>query len=83
VSDISNRGIYLISPRKRELGSTLQFRIPLAGEMIGGADALIDAHGKVVGVETYTTGVEESIGVAATIERFEIQRDAVRPCSSL
>ncbi|HMD31404.1 MAG TPA: PilZ domain-containing protein [Candidatus Acidoferrales bacterium] len=78
--DISTRGVYFLIDQHLEAGSTLDFMLTLPAEITQGTEVFIHAQGKVVRVEQKPGEVQERLGVAAVIEKYDIIR--AEPASS-
>ena len=72
--DISSSGVYLEFSTPIDVGSSLDFVLTLPGEITQGKSVRVRCKGKVVRVDRAATE-GNSIGVAATIERYEFVRE--------
>lgn len=72
--DISTRGVYFTIDEQLEAGSELDLTLTLPAEITQGAEVFVRAQGKVVRVERQADDVNEHLGVAAVIERYDIIR---------
>lgn len=73
--DISTGGVYFTTYEPLTPGCALAFTLVLPAELTGGAEILICAKGKVVRTEKRLDQGIERMGVAATIERYEIVKE--------
>src|SRR5271154_5729927 len=73
--DISTRGVYFILDNDLNAGSELDLTMTLPAEVTGGTEVFIRAIGKVVRIERRSADGDQSVGVAAVIERYEIVRN--------
>ncbi|MGH9775391.1 MAG: PilZ domain-containing protein [Candidatus Acidiferrales bacterium] len=72
--DISTRGVYFMVAREITPGTELDFTLTLPAEITRGTEVFVRAHGRVVRVDKRGEEAQESIGVAAVIERYDIIR---------
>lgn len=72
--DISTRGVYFTVHKELAPGTELDFTLTLPSEITRGADVFVRAHGRVVRIDKNQNEQQESIGVAAVIERYDIIR---------
>lgn len=72
--DISSSGVYLEFSTPMDLGSSLEFVLTLPAEITKGQAVRVKCLGKVIRVDKGHAG-ENSIGVAATIDRYEFLRE--------
>ena len=70
--NLSSTGVYFVVGETVELGSLLEFIITLPDEISMSGPVRLMCKGKVTRVEQQE---ETLIGIAATIERYEFQRD--------
>ncbi len=73
--DISSSGVYLEFSTPMDVGSSLEFILTLPAEITKGQAVKVRCKGKVVRVDHPQTPEAASVGVAATIERYEFVRD--------
>lgn len=72
--DISTRGVYFMIDQDLSPGSALDFMLTLPADITRGTEVFIHAQGKVVRVEGTSQQGENSIGIAAVIEEYDIVR---------
>jgi hypothetical protein len=72
--DISSSGVFLEFSTPMNIGSSLEFVLTLPAEITKGQAVRVRCKGKVVRVEQ--AAKDGSVGVAATIERYEFVRSA-------
>jgi len=73
--DISTRGVYFIMNKDMAPGTELDFTLTLPAEITRGTEVFVRAHGRVVRVDKRQEEEEqESVGIAAVIERYDIIR---------
>jgi PilZ domain len=72
--DISTRGVYFMMNKDLTPGTEVDFTLTLPAEITRGTEVFVRAHGRVVRVDRQTDEDQESIGVAAVIERYDIIR---------
>ena len=72
--DISSSGVYLEFASPMDIGSSLEFVLTLPAEITKGQAVRVKCLGKVIRVDKGLTS-ESSVGVAATIDRYEFLRD--------
>jgi c-di-GMP-binding flagellar brake protein YcgR len=72
--DISTRGLYFVVDQNLEAGSELDLTLTLPAEITHGAEVFVRVLGKVVRVERHSEDGSTRMGVAATIERYDIIR---------
>ena len=72
--DISTKGVYFIMQKELAPGTEVDFTLTLPAEITRGSEVFVRAHGRVVRVDRQHDDVEDSIGVAAVIERYDIIR---------
>ncbi len=70
--DISTSGIYFTTYEPLTPGCAVAFTLVLPADLTRGAEVLICAQGKVMRTEKRLENGIERMGVAATIERYEI-----------
>ena len=70
--DISSSGVYFNFDSELEVGTTLEFVLTLPEETTRGIPVQLKCMGKVVRVDR--SGETSSVGIAATIERYEFMR---------
>lgn len=73
--DISSSGVYLEFSTPMDIGSSLEFVLTLPAEITKGQAVRVKCMGKVIRVDKGLTA-ENSVGVAATIDRYEFLRDS-------
>ena len=73
--DISTSGVYFTTYAPLILGSAVAFTLVLPPDFTGGSEVLICAQGKVVRTEPRWEKGLGRIGVAATIEKYEIIKE--------
>lgn len=73
--DICTGGIYFTTYEPLTPGCELAFTFVLSTDLTRGGEAIICAQGKVVRTEKRLEKGIERMGVAATIERYEIVKD--------
>ncbi len=73
--DISSSGVYFEFSAPIDVGSSLEFILTLPGEITQGNAVRVRCRGKVVRVDR-TSGDGDTLGLAATIERYEFVRDS-------
>ena len=71
--NVSSSGVYFEFSTPLGVGTTLEFVLTLPGQITKGSPVRIKCIGKVVRVDTGGSEAE-SVGVAATIERYEFLR---------
>ena len=71
--DISSSGVYLEFSTPLDLGSSLEFVLTLPAEITKGQAVRVKCLGKVIRVDKGLTA--DSVGVAATIDRYEFLRE--------
>jgi c-di-GMP-binding flagellar brake protein YcgR len=69
--DISTSGIYFTLPEPLPPKSTFQFSVTLPPELTDGIEVQITAQGRVVRTERKPPSAEQ-LGIAATIDKYEI-----------
>jgi c-di-GMP-binding flagellar brake protein YcgR len=72
--DISTRGLYFVVDQDLQAGSELDITLTLPAEMTQGTEVFVRALGKVIRVEQRSENGDQSMGVAAVIERYDIIR---------
>jgi len=72
--DISTRGVSFIMQKELSPGTEVDFTLTLPAEITRGSEVFVRAHGRVVRVDKQRDDDQESIGVAAVIERYDIIR---------
>ncbi len=72
--DISTHGLYFVIDEGPEAGSNLDITLTLPAEVTQGAEVFVRILGKVVRVERRVEDGDSRLGVAATIERYDIVR---------
>ena len=72
--DISTRGVYFLIQSDLKSGSKVDLMMKVPTEITGGADVFINVTGEVVRVEHLLENNDEKIGVAASIDHYEIVR---------
>jgi hypothetical protein len=72
--DISTRGVYFMMNKDLAPGTEVDFTLTLPAEITRGTEVFVRAHGRVVRVDKQRDEEQESIGVAAVIERYDIIR---------
>jgi PilZ domain len=72
--DISTRGVYFTMGNDLAPGTELDFTLTLPSEITHGSEVFVRAHGRVVRVDKRVEETQESVGVAAVIERYDIIR---------
>jgi PilZ domain-containing protein len=72
--DISSSGVYLEFDSPIDIGSSLEFVLTLPAEITKGQAVRVKCRGKVVRVDR-PAAAEHTVGVAATIERYEFLRE--------
>lgn len=72
--DISTRGVYFMMNKDLAPGTEVDFTLTLPAEITRGTEVFVRAHGRVVRVDRQGDEEQESIGVAAVIERYDIIR---------
>ena len=73
--DISTRGVYFTMENDLTPGTELDFTLTLPAEITRGTEVFVRAHGRVVRVDqALRHDDQETIGVAAVIERYDIIR---------
>src|SRR5688572_11973429 len=72
--DVSSSGIYFEFTAPLELGTALEFILTLPEQITKGNAVRIKCMGKVVRVDHGRADVYSSVGIAATIERYEFLR---------
>ena len=72
--DISTRGIYFLIEADLSSSNEVNLTVTVPAEITGGTDVLISVTGHVVRVEDFLETNSKKVGVAATIERYEIFR---------
>ena len=55
-------------------GTELDFTLTLPAEITRGSEVFVRAHGRVVRVDKRAEETQETIGIAAVIERYDIIR---------
>lgn len=73
--DVSSSGVYFEFSSPVDIGTAIEFVLTLPEQITKGSSVRIKCMGKVVRVDE-AVGDGESIGVAATIERYEFVREA-------
>lgn len=76
--DISTRGVYFLIDNDLTAGAELDLTMTLPAEVTGGTEVFVRAIGKVVRVESRPEMVDQRVGVAAVIERYEIIRNELK-----
>ena len=77
--DISTRGVYFMTQRDLSPGTEIDFTLTLPAEITRGTEVFVRAHGRVVRVDKRAEEDQESVGVAAVIERYDIIRGEGAP----
>jgi len=72
--DISTRGVYFMLPNDLSPGTELDFTLTLPPEITRGTEVFVRAHGRVVRVDKKAEEDQDTVGVAAVIERYDIIR---------
>jgi len=72
--DISTRGVYFMMQREMSPGTELDFTLTLPAEITRGTEVFVRAHGRVIRVDRRHGEDQETVGVAAVIERYDIIR---------
>ncbi|HXX44046.1 MAG TPA: PilZ domain-containing protein [Candidatus Acidoferrales bacterium] len=72
--DISTRGVYFTLQNDLAPGTEVDFTLTLPTEITRGAEVFVRAHGRVVRVDKHPEDLQETVGVAAVIERYDIIR---------
>jgi len=72
--DISTRGVYFIVGKDLAPGTELDFTLTLPAEITRGTEVFVRAHGRVLRVDKRHGEEDESVGIAAVIERYDIIR---------
>ncbi len=72
--DISSSGVYFEFGSPIDVGTALEFVLTLPGEITKGSAVRIRCVGKVVRVDRAARAAS-SVGIAATIERYEFVRE--------
>jgi hypothetical protein len=72
--DISTRGVYFMMQWEMSPGTELDFTLTLPAEITHGTEVLVRAHGRVIRVDKRHDEQQETVGVAAVIERYDIIR---------
>jgi len=72
--DISTKGVYLLMDERLEPGSQFEFTLTLPQEITGTSSVLVQAHGRVIRVDSKNEEAPNRLGVAAVIEKYEIVR---------
>jgi len=72
--DISSTGVYFELGVPMDIGSAMEFVLTLPAEITQGKPVRVKCRGKVVRVDKGNR--PNSVGVAATIERYEFVRDS-------
>lgn len=75
--DISPRGVYFMTDQEFPLGSKLHFNLTLPAKITRGTEVVVRAQGRVVRAEKKMENETEHVGLAVTIDQYEILR--VRP----
>ena len=73
--DVSSNGVYFEFSAPIEVGSSLEFILTLPGEITQGNSVRVRCRGKVVRVDR-ASEAGDTLGLAATIERYEFVRDS-------
>ena len=74
--DVSSSGVYFEFAAPLDVGTALEFVLTLPEQITKGSAVRIKCVGKVVRVDRGKSEEEGSLGVAATIERYEFLREA-------
>jgi len=77
--DISTRGVYFMTQRDLAPGTEIDFTLTLPVEITRGSEVLVRAHGRVIRVDKRVEEDQDSVGVAAVIERYDIIRGETSP----
>ena len=72
-TDISSTGVYFEIGVPMDIGSSLEFVLTLPAEITQGKSVRVKCKGKVVRVDKGDG--DNSVGIAATIERYEFVRE--------
>jgi len=72
--DISTRGVYFMLPNDLTPGTEVDFTLTLPPEITRGTEVFVRAHGRVVRVDKRAEEDQDTVGVAAVIERYDIIR---------
>jgi hypothetical protein len=74
ITDISTRGIYFVVEGNPGLGTRLKLTLAIPGEITGASDVFFHFTGKVLRVESRAESAPEKVGVAVSIEWYEMIR---------
>jgi c-di-GMP-binding flagellar brake protein YcgR len=72
--DISTRGVYFVTQKELSPGTEIDFTLTLPAEITRGTEVFVRAHGRVVRLDKRVEEDQETVGVAAVIERYDIIR---------
>ncbi len=72
--DVSPRGVYFMIDQGLPLGSKLQFSLTLPAKITRGTEVVVWARGRVVRAEKKMENEIEHVGLAVTIDQYEILR---------
>jgi hypothetical protein len=72
--DISTRGVYFMMQKDLVPGTEVDFTLTLPREITRGTEVFVRAHGRIVRVDKRAEVDQDSVGVAAVIERYDIIR---------
>jgi len=77
--DISTRGVYFLIEADIKSGNPVSLTMTLPTGMTRGTDVLVNVTGKIVRVDDFSVDNFRKIGVAVSIEEYEIVRSNSAP----
>lgn len=75
--DVSTGGIYFTTDQPLAIGARLDLSLAFPAEIANGSAVVVDAQARVLRVDERQAGSSDRFGIAAAIDRLNVNRTAV------